>query len=149
MHGDARWLFQATGVAFDPQLLAPPKPMSHSSRGFNRSERVGQQLHEVIATLLLTEIDDPRVQTVQVVDVETSPDLSNAKVFYVMLDQREPSPEVQEGLERAVGYMKRELGKRLELRIVPNLTFVYDESVERGRRMEELLSDLDTGGQEE
>jgi ribosome-binding factor A len=123
--------------------------MSHSNRGFKRSDRASQQLHEVIATLLLTDIDDPRVQSVQVVDVEVSPDLSDAKVFYVMLDQREPSPEVQEGLERAIGYMKREIGKRVQLRIVPNLTFVYDESVERGRRMEDLLSDLDTGGQEE
>jgi ribosome-binding factor A len=124
-------------------------PMSHSSRGFNRSERASQQLHEVIASLLLVDIDDPRVQSVQVIDVEVSPDLGNAKVFYVMLDQREPNSDVQEGLERAVGYMKREIGKRLELRVVPNLTFEYDESVERGRRMEELLSDLDTGDQEE
>lgn len=123
--------------------------MAHSKKGYKRSDRVGQQLHEVIATLLLTEVDDPRVQQVQVIDVEVTADLQNAKVYYVMLDQREPDPRTQEGLERAEGYLKHELGNRLSLRYVPHLEFVYDESVERGRRMEELLSDLDTGGQEE
>lgn len=123
--------------------------MSHSKRGYPRSRRVAQQLHEVIATVLLTDVDDPRVQNVQVIDVEVAPDLKYATIYYVMLDQREPDPKVQEGLERVAGYLKREIGKRLELQFVPELTFKYDESVERGRRMEELLSDLDTGDQEE
>ena len=120
-----------------------------SNRGFSRSKRVAKQLHEVIATLLLTDVDDPRVQNVQVTDVDLTPDLKHAKVYYVMLDQREPDEEVQSGLDRSVGYLKHELGKRLELRDVPTLAFIYDEAVERGRRMEELLSDLDTGDQEE
>lgn len=124
--------------------------MSRRSRkGFRRSDRVGQQLHEVIATLLLTEVDDPRVQQVQVTDVDVTPDLQIAHVYYVLLDQRAEDPEVQSGLERSVGYIKHELSNRLELRVVPELKFKYDESVERGRRMDELLSNLDTGSEEE
>ncbi len=123
--------------------------MPHSKKGYKRSERVGQQLHEVIATVLLTDISDPRVQQVQVTDVEVSSDLQNATVYYVLLDQREPSEDTQQGLERAASYIKHELGNRLKLRFIPHLAFIYDESVERGRRMDELLSDLDTGDQEE
>jgi ribosome-binding factor A len=123
--------------------------MSHSNRGFQRSKRVSQQLHEVIASMLLTDVDDPRVQQVQVTDVDLTADLKDATVYYVLLDQREPSEDAQEGLERAVGYIKHEIGNRVRLRHVPEITFEYDESVERGRRMDELLSDLDTGDQEE
>ena len=119
--------------------------MSYGHKGFDRNERVGQQLHEVVASLLLTEVDDPRVQNVQVTDVDVSPDLRNATVYYVLLDQREPDPQAQSGLERAAGYLKHEIGKRLDLKYVPKLNFEYDESVERGRRMEELLEDIDTG----
>ncbi len=99
--------------------------------------------------MLLTEVDDPRVQQVQVTDVDVTADLQIARVYYVLLDQREADPDVQEGLERSVGYIKHELGNRLQLQFVPELNFEYDESVERGRRMEELLSNLDTGEQEE
>lgn len=99
--------------------------------------------------MLLTEVDDPRVQQVQVTDVDVTPDLQIAHVYYVLLDQRAEDPEVQSGLERSVGYIKHELSNRLELRVVPELKFKYDESVERGRRMDELLSNLDTGSEEE
>lgn len=123
--------------------------MGHSKRGFKRSDRVAQQLHEVIASLLLSELDDPRVQQVQLTAVDISPDLSSARVFYVLLDQRAPDARAQAGLERVEGYIRREIGQRLQLRIVPALTFIYDESIERGRRMDELLSNLDKGDEAE
>jgi ribosome-binding factor A len=120
-----------------------------NNRGFDRNKRVAQQLHESIARLLLMELDDPRIQSVQITDVEVTPDLRYATAFYVMLDEREPSEEVQEGLDAALGFIKREIGKRLELKYVPDLEFEYDESVERGRRMEALIDDLDTGTDED
>lgn len=115
------------------------------NRGFQREKRVAQQLHEVIARLLLTELDDPRIQMVQIIDVEVTPDLRYATVYYVMLDEREPSDEVQGGLDAAVGFIKREIGKRLDLKYVPEVEFEYDVSVERGRRMEALIDELDKG----
>ena len=119
------------------------------NRSFHRNKRVAQQVHELIARLLLTELDDPRIQTVQITDVEVSPDLQYGTAYYVMLDEREPSEEVQEGLDAAVGFIKREIGNRLELKYVPAIEFEYDESVERGRRMEALLEDLDIDDEEE
>ncbi|MGM0556006.1 MAG: 30S ribosome-binding factor RbfA [Myxococcota bacterium] len=120
-----------------------------NNRGFDRNKRVAQQLHETIARMLLMELDDPRIQSVQITDVEVTPDLRYATVYYVMLDEREQSEEVQQGLEAAIGFIKREIGKRLELQYVPGLEFEYDESVERGRRMEALIDDLDTGSDED
>lgn len=120
--------------------------MAHgNNRGFERHKRVAQRLHEIIARLLLMELDDPRIQSVQITDVDVTPDLRYATVYYVMLDEREPSEEVQGGLDAALGFIKREIGKRLDLKYVPELTFEYDESVERGRRMEALIDDLETG----
>jgi ribosome-binding factor A len=120
-----------------------------NNRGFDRNKRVAQQLHESIARMLLMELDDPRIQSVQITDVEVTPDLRYATVYYVMLDEREQSEEVQQGLEAAIGFIKREIGKRLELKYVPDLEFEYDESVERGRRMEKLIDGLETGSDED
>lgn len=119
------------------------------NRGFDRNKRVAQRLHEVIARLLLLELDDPRIQSVQITDVDVTPDLRYATAYYVMLDEREPSEEVQGGLDAALGFIKREIGKRLDLKYVPELEFEYDESVERGRRMEALIDELDTGSDED
>src|SRR5690554_1264801 len=117
--------------------------MAHAKRGYKRSTRVAQQLHEVIAMLLLSDVDDPRVQKVQVISVEASPVLTSAKIYYVLLDQREADPRTQAGLERVEGFLKHEIGKRLDLRYMPHLSWIYDDSVERGRHMDELLSNLD------
>lgn len=97
---------------------------------------------EVLASLILLEVKDPRVSQVQLTAVDVSPDLSFARVYYVMLDRREPDEDVQTGLERSSGFLRRELGVRLAIRHVPELRFVYDESVERGRRIDDLLSTL-------
>lgn len=118
--------------------------MSHYKHGsFKRHERVGQELLEVLARWLLVDADDPRLQQVQFTAVHITPDLSRAKVYYVLLDQREADPAAQTALERAEGRVKHEISEVMDLRIVPSLKFLYDESVERGRRMDELLESLD------
>lgn len=111
-------------------------------RTWKRSDRVGQNMLEVLASLILLEVKDPRVSQVQLTAVDVSPDLSFARVFYVMLDRREADADVQHGLERSSGFLRRELGVRLSIRHVPELRFVYDASVERGRRIDDLLSTL-------
>lgn len=111
-------------------------------RSYKRTERVGQQLHEVIAGLLLTDADDPRLQMVQVTAVEMSPDLRYAKVFFIMLDGEEPEDGVEPALERFAGFAQRSIGEQLRLQFVPRLTFKFDEAVMRGRAMDELLAKL-------
>ncbi|MEZ4462032.1 MAG: 30S ribosome-binding factor RbfA [bacterium] len=113
------------------------------------TDRVSQNMLEVLANLLITDVKDPRVENVQITAVDVTPDLRYAKVFYVLLDKREPDDDAQDGLERAGGFLRRELGDRLTMRYVPELRFEYDESVERGRRMDELLRTIDTPAEEE
>lgn len=98
---------------------------------------------ELLANLVLVDVKDPRVSQVQLMAVDVTSDMRYAKVFYVLLDQREPDPEAQEGLERAAGFLRRELGDRLTMRYVPELKFEYDQSVERGRRIEDLLKTIE------
>lgn len=111
-------------------------------RGYKRTERVGQQLYEFLATTLLVDLEDPLLGGVQITHVEVSPDLRHAKVLYVLLNQTEADKDVQQALERATPVLKREIGAQLEMKYIPHLAFEYDESVERGRRMDELLSGL-------
>ncbi|MFU8804767.1 MAG: 30S ribosome-binding factor RbfA [Bradymonadaceae bacterium] len=111
-------------------------------RGYKRTERVGKQLHEFLASTLLIDLEDPNLAGVQVTHVEVSPDLRHARVLYVLLGSDEPDEEAQLALERATRRLKREIGAQLRMKYIPDLAFEYDESVQRGRRIEDLLSGL-------
>lgn len=113
-------------------------------RAYKRSDRVGQNMLEVLASLVLVDVKDPRVKQVQLTAVDPAPDLKFARVYYILLDKREADDDAQAGLERASGFLRKELGDRLQIRHVPELRFVYDESVERGRRIDDLLNHLDS-----
>ncbi|MFO7588911.1 MAG: 30S ribosome-binding factor RbfA [Gemmatimonadota bacterium] len=106
-----------------------------------RIERVNQLLREEIASLLRTEIKDPRVGTVTVIDVETTTDLKHAKVYVRTLGADVPVDEAIEGLESAEGFLRRELGRTLRLRRIPELAFHADRALEHVRRIEGLLDE--------
>jgi ribosome-binding factor A len=112
-------------------------------RAYKRTDRVGQNMLELLASMLLVDVKDLRVAQVQIMAVDVTSDLRYAKVFYILLDKREPDPEAQDGLQRAAGFLRRELGDRLTMRYVPELKFEYDQSVERGRRIEDLLKTIE------
>jgi len=107
---------------------------------FSRSRRVGEQLQREIAQLLQVEVKDPRVAGVTVQAVEVSRDLSYAKVFYTIMADKDLE-EVQQGLEKAAGFLRRELGKSLVMRHVPSLRFKYDASIERGSSLSQLIDE--------
>lgn len=113
--------------------------------GFDRTDRVSQKLQEILARVILNDMRDPRLQGVEITDVDISPDLRQAQVYWVVIQTDETSDEererAEEGLEHAKGYLKREVGDRLDTKYTPDLDFRFDESLERGRRIEELLSD--------
>ncbi|MEM1347864.1 MAG: 30S ribosome-binding factor RbfA [Myxococcota bacterium] len=108
----------------------------------NRPERLAKQILQLVAGILLDDIRDPRVDEVQLTDVEVTGDLRHAKVYYVLLDARERDEDVQAALDGAAGFVRRAIAPELRVRHVPQLTFVYDESIEHGRRMERLLDGL-------
>ncbi|AZI14341.1 30S ribosome-binding factor RbfA [Avibacterium paragallinarum] len=114
------------------------------AREFKRSDRVAQELQKEIAVILQREVKDPRIGMVTVSDVEVSRDLAYAKVFVTFLfDQDESIIESgMQGLEKASTYIRSLLAKAMRLRIVPELRFIYDQSLVEGMRMSNLVSEV-------
>ncbi|MDO4430592.1 MAG: 30S ribosome-binding factor RbfA [Lonepinella koalarum] len=114
------------------------------SREFKRSDRVAQELQKEVAVILQREVKDPRIGMVTVSDVEVSKDLAYAKVFVTFLfDQDEVAVEQgMKGLEKAAPYIRTLLGKAMRLRIVPELRFIYDQSLVEGMRMSNLVTNV-------
>lgn len=106
---------------------------------FPRSRRVAEQIRNELADILWREVQDPRVKGVTITAVEVSTDLEHAKVWFTLLTG--DAKEAARGLQRAVGFMRRELGHRMRLRMVPSLSFQYDESVERGAHLSHLIDE--------
>ena len=105
-----------------------------------RSHRVADLVRAEISSLLLLEAHDPDVKTVTITDVEVPPDLKSARVFFTAHGDEAALARAGAGLERASGFLRREVGRRCGLRYTPELFFEPDRSYERGARIEELLS---------
>jgi ribosome-binding factor A len=113
---------------------------------FQRSHRVGEQIQKEISALLVKGLKDPRVGFVTITAVEVSGDLRHARIYFTALGEEKVRQETLRGLTSAIPFLRRELGKRLRLRLVPELTFQFDTSLEYGNRIESLLRDLNSGG---
>jgi len=107
------------------------------AKDFARTERVAEQMQRELAELVRLEVKDPRVRMVTLTGVEVARDYSHAKVFYTTLEGE--NAKVQQGLERASGFLRSHLAHSMKLRITPQLHFVYDASVERGARLSQLI----------
>lgn len=105
----------------------------------SRKVRVGEQIRRELSYLISRELKDPRVGMVTISDVEVSGDFAHAKVFYTVLGEDSASESTQKGLERAAGFMRRQLGKELTIRRTPELHFVYDSTQEEAARLDELI----------
>jgi len=110
-----------------------------------RTERVADLIRREMADLLLHKLRDPRLGFVSVTSVEVTGDLSSARVFLSSMAGEEHSAELLAVLRKAVPFLRHELAPRLGLREVPQLSFTYDASIERGARVEELLRKIQAG----
>lgn len=109
-------------------------------KDFPRHQRIGDQIQRELAELIRTEIKDPRLSPiVTVAEVRVTADLSSAKVFISVLDDKgEESVAI---LNNAAGFLRAKLGRLLHLRIVPVLQFVYDTTAESGERLSALIDE--------
>ncbi len=105
----------------------------------SRKVRVGEQIRRELSHLISRELKDPRIGMVTISDVEVSGDFAHAKVFYTVLGEDSASESTQQGLERAAGFMRRQLGKELTIRRTPELHFVYDSTQEEAARLDTLI----------
>ena len=108
---------------------------------FNRTRRVGEQMQRELAQLIQQEIKDPRLGMVTVSGVEVTRDLSIARVFVSALGEEEHPEKVITILEKASGFLRHELGKRMTMRTVPALRFQFDQSISRGNRLSSLIDE--------
>lgn len=113
-----------------------------------RADRVADLILKELAEVLVRRVKDPRLAEITLTKVDVSPDLRNAKVYYSLLGDDEKKDEVAEGLKSARGFVKRELGKRLHLRRIPDILFSFDASLEHGSHIDQLLTELKETGQE-
>ncbi|ANY69631.1 30S ribosome-binding factor RbfA [Paenibacillus algorifonticola] len=107
-----------------------------------RVGRVGEQIKKELSQIIQTEIKDPRVGFITVTGVETSNDLSQAKVYLSVLGSEEQKEETLKAIGRATGFIRSELGKRMRLRHTPVLIFKFDSSIEYGSRIEGILEEI-------
>ena len=110
-----------------------------------RLRRVADQIQRELSELLRTELKDPRVSMITLTGVEVSPDLGYARVFFTTLADAQSLKGIETGLARAAGFLRAQLGKRLSLRVTPELRFKHDVSVERGVRLSQLIDAAVTG----
>jgi ribosome-binding factor A len=105
-----------------------------------RMRRVDEAMREVLSGAITSELKDPRVGFVTVTAVETSPDLRHARVFVSVLGDAGVRRRSLDGLSSAHGYLQRRVAEELRLKHTPTLDFVYDDTTDRGQRIEQLLA---------
>jgi ribosome-binding factor A len=111
-------------------------------REFTRSDRVASQIQKEMADLIRTHVKEPNFGMITVSDVEVTRDLAVARIYVSFLGARQPTSDCIKQLTDHVPELRRELGKRLRVRVLPEIRFVYDDSIERGMRMDALLDRL-------
>ena len=108
----------------------------------SRATRVADQIRMEVAEILSRKIKDPRVQFVTVTDVSMTADLKIARIYVTALDEEHYEQQTAPGLKSAVGYIRSEVGRRLNLRYTPEIVFYRDTSAEYAHRMEKVLNSL-------
>lgn len=104
-----------------------------------RHRRIEGELQRVLSELVAREVKDPRVGSVTITEVKIAADLGTARVFFTPFASQHSPEEVQAGLTRAGGFLRGEIGRRLQLRHAPRLEFVFDDSFDKAARLTELI----------
>jgi ribosome-binding factor A len=107
-----------------------------------RSNRLAEELKTEISAIIAREVRDPRVGFATVTEVKVSPDLRYAKVFVSVFGSPEEKQETLAALDRASAFIRRQVGARIRLRYTPEIGFEYDETVEHGDRMMQLIEEI-------
>lgn len=104
-----------------------------------RVARLNEQLKRELTALIQFEVRDPRIGMVTITDVEVSPDLYHARVYFTLLGGAAERSTAGEGLRAAAGFLRTEIGRRMHIRRAPELHFTFDETLEHAARIEQLL----------
>ena len=108
-------------------------------KDFPRARRVADQIQRELPELIRHEVKDPRVSMLTITEVEVNRDMEFAKVYFTTFGGEAEHAACLQGLQHASGFLRSQLSHRMQLRVVPKLTFVYDRSVERGIELTQLI----------
>ncbi|AOM83141.1 30S ribosome-binding factor RbfA [Salisediminibacterium beveridgei] len=111
-----------------------------------RANRVGEQIKKELTDIIQRGIKDPRIGFVTVTAVDVTGDLQQATAFVTVYGDEEERSKSLDALEKAKGFIRSEIGQRIKLRKTPELQFKFDESIDRGNRIDELLRNLNKEG---
>ncbi len=107
-----------------------------------RTDRVGHLIQMELSRLILTKVNDPHLGFVTITHVDVTPDLKSARVFYSVMGDSKVKGDSQRALERASGFLQKEIGSALRMKYTPKLLFKYDESLDQTLEIDRVLRDL-------
>lgn len=107
-----------------------------------RSDKVAETIHETVSMILMRGLNDPRIGFVTITAVEMTDDLHLARIFFSVVGDEAAKKATEAGLNSARGHIRRELGKVLKMRYIPDVLFKYDHSQEYGARIDSLLKEV-------
>lgn len=107
-----------------------------------RIEKVQELIKQEVSQIILKELKDPRIGFVTVTQVDVTGDLRSAKIYVSLMGSQEQIKDCWDGLQKALGYIRREIGKRIRLRCTPELSFQLDKSLDYSVHIQELLSKI-------
>lgn len=115
---------------------------------YKRSDRVGDLIKKEIASMIIQgEIKDPRIGFVTITHVEMTPDLKEAKVYFSQIGNAAEKEKSRNGLNSASGYIRRYLAKRLDIRRIPSINFLFDDSIEYSDHIGKVIKEMKEGGE--
>jgi len=111
-------------------------------RDFSRASRVSEVIQREVANIVQKDMNDPRAAAVTVTHTKMTRDMSSARIYFIMQGDKKTVKETEKVLNNAAGFIRHALTNRIDLRYIPKLVFVYDQSIERGLRVGKLIDDV-------
>lgn len=104
-------------------------------------ERIASNIMKELSFIFANEVKDQHIKNIIITDCKVTSDLSFAKVYFRLLDENQKNDTLK-SLKKAAGYIRKELADRVEIRHIPELTFVYDDSIDYGEKIEDILEKI-------
>ncbi|KPA18161.1 Ribosome-binding factor A [Candidatus Magnetomorum sp. HK-1] len=118
-------------------------------KSYPRSDRISARIREEISNVLTREIKDPRLNNITVTSVKMNTNLKQARIYYCLLGDEAQKKDAANGLKSALGFIKREMARRLGLRYMPDIKFIFDESFDYSSKIDKLFNTLNKNEHEE
>lgn len=109
-----------------------------------RAEKIAETIHETVSSILSRGLNDPRIGFVTIIAVEVNDDLSLARIYFTVIGDDDSKKNSEIGLNSAKGFIRKELGRVLTIRHLPEIVFKYDHSQEYGNRIDSILKEIST-----